>query len=84
MALRTNGAEVRRRRELAGITLGEFAALAGYSLNHLSNIELGKANGSLAYQRKTASLLECEIADITSGTAERAKPRRRLALKSAA
>ena len=65
MALRTDGAELRRRRELMGLSLTEFARLAGFSLNHASQIELGKSNGSPRYQRTAAALLNCTIADIT-------------------
>jgi len=37
------GTEIRKRRKEQGLTLKEFAALIGFSLQHLSEVELGKA-----------------------------------------
>lgn len=67
MPLRTNGAELRRRRELTGMTLTEFARLAGFSLNHASQIELGNHNAGPRFLRAAARILGCEISDITDG-----------------
>lgn len=68
MPLRTDGAEIRRRRELAGMTGVEFAAAIGYTTPWLSNIENGHVNGGPVFQRKAASVLGCDIADITIGS----------------
>ncbi|WTC56888.1 helix-turn-helix transcriptional regulator [Streptomyces cellulosae] len=67
MPLRTNGAEIRRRRELAGMTQVEFAQAIGYTPPWLSNIENGHVNGGPVFHRKAASVLGCDIADITAG-----------------
>lgn len=67
MPLRTNGPEIRRRRELAGMTQIEFANAIGYDANYLSQIELGYANGGPRFHKATAEHLNCTIADITSG-----------------
>lgn len=73
MPLRTDGDELRRRRELLGITITEFADATGYTLNHVSQVELGNRNAGPQYLRKAADLLECEIGEITKGEL----PRRR-------
>lgn len=69
MPVRTNGAEVRRRRELQGLTVTEFARQAGYSLNHVSQVELGRLPGGPRFRRAAAQLLGCAVADITEETA---------------
>lgn len=76
MPLRTNGVELRRRRELLGITVTEFAKVTGYGLNHVSQVELGNRNAGPQYLRKAADLLKCEIDDITDGELPR-KPHTR-------
>lgn len=68
MPLRTDGVELRRRRELMGMTLTEFARTAGYTLNHVSLVELGKHNAGPRYLRAAAQILNCTISDITNGT----------------
>jgi transcriptional regulator with XRE-family HTH domain len=65
MPLSTDGAELRRRRELKGLTATEFAQKTGYGLNHVSQVELGYRNAGPRYLRKAAKLLGCKIADIT-------------------
>jgi transcriptional regulator with XRE-family HTH domain len=71
MPLLTNGAELRERRELKGMTLAEFAREAGYSVNHVSQVELGKSNGGLRFLRTAAGIFDCEISDLTKGSAPR-------------
>ncbi|MCW5252247.1 helix-turn-helix domain-containing protein [Streptomyces sp. SHP 1-2] len=71
MPLRTNGAEIRRRRELAGMTGVEFAKTTGYDANYVSQIELGNLNGGPRFQRAAAKVLDCTIADITAGSVPR-------------
>jgi transcriptional regulator with XRE-family HTH domain len=80
MPLRTNGDELRRRRELLGITITEFADATGYTMNHVSQVELGNRNAGPQYLRKAADLLECEISEITKGELPR---RRKLRAPSA-
>ncbi|MER7813701.1 helix-turn-helix transcriptional regulator [Streptomyces sp. NPDC006798] len=67
MALRTNGAEIRRRRELAGTTLAEFAQAVGYGPSYVSMIERGRMNAGPRLLRAAAKHLGCDIADITDG-----------------
>ncbi|MET9089651.1 helix-turn-helix transcriptional regulator [Streptomyces sp. NPDC004237] len=64
MALRSNGPEIRRRRVLKGLSVTEFAQLAGYTLNHASQVELGNNNAGPAFLRKAADLLDCEVKDL--------------------
>lgn len=68
MPLLSNGAEVRQRRELRGMTLAEFARASGFSVNHVSQVELGKSNAGPGFLKKAAEILGCQIADITSGS----------------
>ena len=65
MPLRTDGAKIRELRERKAITLTEFAEQAGYALNSVHMIEVGKANGGPKFIRAAARILDCEIADIT-------------------
>lgn len=67
MPLKSNGQQLRRRRELTGMTLTEFTRRTGYSKNHVSLVELGKHNAGPRYLRNAAELLGCEIAEITDG-----------------
>lgn len=67
MPLKSNGVEIRRRRELTGMTLTEFAKKAGYTLTHVSQVELGNSNGGPRYLQATAKILDCKIEEITDG-----------------
>lgn len=71
MPLKTNGAEIRERRERMALTLTEFAKKTGYALNSVHMIEVGKANGGPKFIRKAVEILGCEIEDITDGVIER-------------
>lgn len=73
MPLQTDGAKLRELRELKNMTSSEFAGRVGYSLNHVSQVELGKRNGGPKYLRKAARVLGCRVSDITNGVV----PRRR-------
>ena len=70
--LKTNGAKIRRLRERKALTLTEFAELAGYALNSVHLIEVGKANGGPKFIRTAARILECQITDITHDPPENA------------
>ncbi|MCM8552666.1 helix-turn-helix domain-containing protein [Streptomyces sp. STCH 565 A] len=67
MPLRTNGPEIRRRRELAGMNQTEFAKATGYAPAYVSQIENGHVNAGPRFQRKAAAALACDVADITAG-----------------
>jgi transcriptional regulator with XRE-family HTH domain len=71
MPLLTDGAALRKRRELKGLTITEFAQAAGFTLNHVSQVELGHRNAGPMYLRTAAKLLGCEIQDITQETTAR-------------
>lgn len=66
MPRRSNGAELRRRREQQGMTLTEFARQAGYTLKYASQIELGHGNAGPRYLREAARLFNCDITDIST------------------
>lgn len=67
MPLRSNGVELRRLRELKGLTATEFAKQAGYTLTHVSLVELGKNNAGPRYLREASRILDCKISQITDG-----------------
>lgn len=71
MPLRTDGAALRERRTLKGLTIVEFAQLAKYSPHHVSQVELGRENGGPSFLRKAAEILECSLDDITNGVIPR-------------
>lgn len=66
MPLRSNGAEIRQRRERRGMTLTEFAKRAGFCLNHASLVEIGQSNGGPRFLRAAARVLRCKITDIST------------------
>lgn len=76
MPRRSNGPELRRRREALGITLTEFAKSTGYTLNYASQVELGNSNGGPKFLRAAASLLSCEVTDISTEARRKARRRR--------
>ncbi|WP_381797222.1 helix-turn-helix domain-containing protein [Streptomyces niveus] len=67
MPLRSDGVELRRRRELLGLTATEFAKRAGFTLTHVSQVELGNSNAGPRYLLAAAKILDCEIEEITAG-----------------
>lgn len=66
MPLRTNGAEIKRRRELRAWTQAEFGKRIGYAPNSISRIEIGAENGGPKFIRAAARAFGCTIADITT------------------
>lgn len=64
MPLRSNGEEIRKRRQLLGLSATEFAQRAGYSLNHVSQIELGHSNAGPRFLRIAAELFGCQVSDL--------------------
>lgn len=65
MAIRPKRAEIRRRRTLSGLSLREFAKVAGAGFVTVSNIETGKAGASLEMLEKLAKALRCSVEDIS-------------------
>jgi transcriptional regulator with XRE-family HTH domain len=74
MPLKTDGAKIRELRERRALTLTEFAGLLGYAVNSVHMIEVGKSNGGPKFIRAAASILGCQIADITRSPQNRATP----------
>lgn len=70
ISLRTDGAGIRARRELMGLTQIEFAHLIGYSNRYLSQIERGEADAGPRFLRAAAKGLRCKIPDIASPKAD--------------
>lgn len=62
--LKTDGAKIRELRERKALSLTEFAALAGYAVNSVHLIEVGKANGGPKFIRAAVRILDCQIEDI--------------------
>lgn len=52
------------------MTLTEFAAQTGYSLNHASQVELGNLNAGPRYLKAASNLFSCEIKDLTDPPAQ--------------
>lgn len=71
MPLRTDGAALRERRTLKGLTIVEFAQLIGYSQHHVSQVELGHLNAGPKFLRKAAQILGCALDDVTNGVIPR-------------
>ncbi|WP_433893080.1 helix-turn-helix domain-containing protein [Streptomyces sp. CA-111067] len=75
MPLRTDGAALRERRTLKGLTIVEFAQLISYSQNHVSQVELGRLNAGPQFLRAAADILNCSLGDITNGVIPRKNSR---------
>ena len=64
-----SGPEQRRRRRIAGLTLGRLAQLSGVSVTHLSQIETGGTEASPRQPSpesaaRIAAALSCSIEDL--------------------
>lgn len=70
MPVRSHGKEIRRRRKLTGLSATEFAARAGYSLNHVSQVELGNNNAGPRFLRKAAEIFGCTVQDLMTDDEE--------------
>ena len=57
------------------MTQAEFARQAGYTMTHVSQVELGNSNAGPRYLRAAARIFKCEIDDITNGEVHRRRPR---------
>lgn len=64
MPVRSDGPEIRRRRKLEGLSLTEFAERMGYTIDHVSRVELGKANAGPRFLRKAAKLFGCKVSGL--------------------
>lgn len=71
MPLRSDGKQLRQRRERLGMTQTEFARQAGYTMTHVSQVELGNSNAGPRYLREAARIFGCEITEITDGEVHR-------------
>jgi transcriptional regulator with XRE-family HTH domain len=68
------GAEVRRRRLGAGLSLADLASKAEISPNYIGGIELGKRDPSVSTILALARGLDCHAADLLGGTPELSTP----------
>jgi transcriptional regulator with XRE-family HTH domain len=64
MPVRSDGAEIRRRRKLIGLSLTEFAQRMGYTLDHVSRVELDKKPAGPRFLRKAAEIFGCNVSDL--------------------
>jgi transcriptional regulator with XRE-family HTH domain len=64
MPVRSDGAQFRRRRKLTGLSATELANQVGYSLNHISQVELGNSNAGPQLLRKAAEIFGCDVGDL--------------------
>ncbi|WP_224273963.1 helix-turn-helix transcriptional regulator [Streptomyces sp. LS1784] len=62
--MRTRGAEIRRRRELAGHGLRNFAAQVDISASHLSRLERDLRGAQPEVVRRIADKLNAAVSDI--------------------
>lgn len=74
MPLRSDGKQLRQRRELLGMTQAEFARQAGYTMTHVSQVELGHSNAGPRYLREAKRIFKCEMGEITNGEIPRRRP----------
>jgi transcriptional regulator with XRE-family HTH domain len=58
------GAEVRRRREAAGLSLEELGERAELHRNHISKLELGQVDFSISALWSIAGALGCDLSDL--------------------
>jgi transcriptional regulator with XRE-family HTH domain len=63
-AIRAFGAEVKRRREASRMTIPELAARSGVSEGHVSTVERGIRDPSLATMEKLAAGLGASVGDL--------------------
>jgi transcriptional regulator with XRE-family HTH domain len=62
--LQAIGAEVRRRREAAGLSMDELGRRADLHKNYISKLELGQIDFSISAFWSIATALECELGDL--------------------
>ena len=65
--LQAIGAEVRRRREAAGLSMDELAQRAELHKNYISKLELGHVDFSISVLWSIAEALGCEVGDLFPG-----------------
>ncbi|HSO00058.1 MAG TPA: helix-turn-helix transcriptional regulator [Candidatus Nanopelagicales bacterium] len=65
--LQAIGAEVRRRREAAGMSMVELGERAELSHQYISRLELGQVDFSVSVLFSIAEALKCSVADLLPG-----------------
>lgn len=68
------GAEVRRRRWAAQMSMEELARIAELSRNYVNKVELGKADLSVSALVSIADALACDVVDLLPGPEARSSP----------
>ena len=72
--LQSIGAEVRRRREAAGLSMEGLAERAELHKNYISRIELGQADFSVSALWAIAGALDGEVGDLFPGRQTSVEP----------
>jgi transcriptional regulator with XRE-family HTH domain len=49
---------------LIGLSITEFAKKTGYTLNHVSQVELGNNKAGPVFLRKAAEIFSCQVSDL--------------------
>lgn len=60
----TMGDQVRKYRQIKGLTLKELGKLSDMSLTALSDVEIGRSDLSIKSLRRVAGALKVDIADL--------------------
>ncbi|GAB3118010.1 hypothetical protein GCM10027160_29450 [Streptomyces calidiresistens] len=66
MRIRSNGGRIRERRLRKGLKLVELARRISYSEQHLGQVERDHINAGIDMLRTLATVLECDLADIST------------------
>jgi transcriptional regulator with XRE-family HTH domain len=74
MPVRSDGEEFRRRRKLTGLSATELAQRIGYSLNHISQVEIGNNKAGPQLLRKAAEIFDCDVSDLMTEDATTPDP----------
>ena len=65
--LQAIGAEIRRRREAAGLSMDDLAQRAELHKNYINKLELGQVDFSISVLWSVAEALGCEVANLLPG-----------------
>lgn len=66
--LQAIGGEIRRRREMAGLSMDELAQRAELHKNYINKLELGLVDFSISVLWSIAAALGCEVGNLLPGS----------------